>query len=196
MPVHQIPAPPAPKMNLPGLQENKNIACLSESEHKPARPSMIEAARGLKEEAALHGFVSLRGGACRRNGAIALRMRDRMLLMDRALPCILEHAFARAVALPWPKVSMVPKSLCFGCTVLHRRSTSCRNKGTNAKHKFVWHSQGVVLILFEVMEAIPGRVPGPAFAGAVLGDPAFAGITSAVVIRSPVMPHVVNKLTW
>jgi hypothetical protein len=133
MPAHQTPAPPAPKMNLPGLHENKGITYLSEAENKPARPSMIEAVRGLKSEAAIHGFVSLRGGACRRNGAIALRTRDRMLLMDRALPCILEHAFARAAAPPWPKVSMFLRSLCFGCTVLHRRSTSCRNKETNAK---------------------------------------------------------------
>jgi hypothetical protein len=135
MPVHQIPAPPAPKMNLPGLHENKGITYLSESENKPARPSMIEAVRGLKSEAAIHGFVSLRGGACRRYGAAASRTRDRMLLMDRALPCILEHAFARAAAPPWPTVSMFLRSLCFGCTVLHRRSTSCRNKEAHAKHK-------------------------------------------------------------
>jgi hypothetical protein len=135
MPVHQIPAPPAPKMNLPGLHENKGITYLSESENKPARPSMIEAVRGLKSEAAIHGFVSLRGGACRRYGAAASRTRDRMLLMDRALLCILEHAFARAAAPPWPTVSMFLRSLCSGCTVLHRRSTSCRNKGTNAKNK-------------------------------------------------------------
>ena len=128
MPAHQIPAPPAPRMNLPGLHENKGITYFSESENRPARPRMIEAVRGLKGEAAIHGFVSLRGGRCRRYGAIAFRTRDRMLLIDRALPCILEHAFARAAALPWPKVSMFFKGLCFGCTVLHRRSTSCRNR--------------------------------------------------------------------
>ena len=113
MPAHQIPAPPAPRMNLPGLHENKGITYFSESENKPARPRMIEAVRGLKGEAAIHGFVSLRGGRCRRYGAIAFRTRDRMLLIDRALPCILEHAFARAAALPWPKVSMLLQRLVF-----------------------------------------------------------------------------------
>ena len=135
MPAHQIPAPPAPRMNLPGLHENKGITYFSESENRPARPRMIEAVRGLKGEAAIHGFVSLRGGRCRRYGAIAFRTRDRMLLIDRALPCILEHAFARAAALPWPRVSSFFKICCLGCTVLHRRSTSCRNKASHAQNK-------------------------------------------------------------